>query len=321
LNVLDAVINSLQFEKTPPAEGSAPVLTNIKWQWTDFTDPTSTTVVPDPDSYTLVFLTDGTFNMIADCNSGNGTYNVDSSSISLTLGAVTTAECGEGSLSDQFMTLLGDVATYVFDQGRLILNLKADAGNMIFANGGVAVIVVEPPAGAATATTTEPLNVRSGPGTAYPSYGRVPADTTFQILGISEDGTWWMVKIPTEVTTNGQGWISGRYVETENADNVPIVPTPPLDSGESATPDPNRPTATTTDAINVRSGPGTDYPSYGISPVGATAEVIGKSEDGKWWVVKLPTDLAPDGRGWVNANYVEVTNAETVPVIDTPPLP
>jgi uncharacterized protein YraI len=130
-----------------------------------------------------------------------------------------------------------------------------------------------------------------------------------------------MVKIPTEVTTNGQGWISGRYVETENADNVPIVPTPPLDSGESATPDPNRPTATTTDAINVRSGPGTDYPSYGISPVGATAEVIGKSEDGKWWVVKLPTDLAPDGRGWVNANYVEVTNAETVPVIDTPPLP
>lgn len=321
LTSLDEVIISLQYQKTPPPEGSAPVLTNIIWQWTDFTDPNTTTMVPDPESYTIVFLTDGTFNMVADCNSGNGTYMTEDSSMSLIVGAVTTAECGEGSLSDQFINYLGDVATYVFDQGRMILNLKVDAGNLIFANGGVAVIAIEPPAGEAKGTTTEPLNVRSGPGTAYPSYGRVPADTSFQILGLSEDGGWYVVKIPTEVSNNGQGWISSRYVETENTDNLPVVPTPPLDSGDTTPPNANTPTATTTDAVNLRSGPGTEYPSYGITPVGATAEIIGISEDGNWWVVKVPTDIATDGRGWLNANYVEATNANDVPVVDTPPLP
>jgi uncharacterized protein YraI/heat shock protein HslJ len=321
LEALDAVITSLEYQKTPPAEGGAPVLTSIKWLWTDFIDPNTATTIPDSESYTLIFLTDGTFNMIADCNSGNGTYSVDGSSISLTVGAVTQAECGEGSLSNRFINLLGDVATYVFDQGRLILNLKVDAGDLIFANGGVAVIAVEPAPGAATATTTEPLNVRSGPGTAYSSYGRVPTGTTFEIIGISEDGEWLVVKIPSEVSTSGQGWISGRYLETENAEDVPIIPTPPLDSDGGTSPDPNTPMATTTDAVNVRSGPGTEYPSYGITPVGATAEVIGISEDGTWWVVKVPTELAPDGRGWLNANYVDVTNAENVPVIETPPLP
>jgi hypothetical protein len=51
---------------------------------------------------------------------------------------------------------------------------------------------------------------------------------------------------------------------------------------------------------------------------GATGEVIGVSEDGGWWVVKIPAEVAADQHGWVNANYVQVTGAENVPVIPTP---
>jgi uncharacterized protein YraI len=71
----------------------------------------------------------------------------------------------------------------------------------------------------------------------------------------------------------------------------------------------------------VRSGPSTEYPSYGIAPTGSQATVIGVSEDGAWWVVSVSTQLAPDGQGWVSADFVEVTGEEDVPVIPAPPQP
>jgi putative lipoprotein len=62
------------------------------------------------------------------------TYTLEGSSLIFdTLGPSTLAFCGEESLDQQFLALLGDTATYVTDDGRLILNLVADAGNMIFA--------------------------------------------------------------------------------------------------------------------------------------------------------------------------------------------
>jgi uncharacterized protein YraI len=70
--------------------------------------------------------------------------------------------------------------------------------------------------------------------------------------------------------------------------------------------------------LNIRSGPGSEYPSYGTAPVGASGEVIGVSENGGWWVVKVPAEIAADQHGWVNANYVQVTGAENVPVIPAP---
>ncbi len=43
---------------------------------------------------------------------------------------------------------------------------------------------------------------------------------------MSEDGGWWVVKIPTEYVAAGQGWVSADWVETENTENVPVVPAP-----------------------------------------------------------------------------------------------
>ncbi len=71
--------------------------------------------------------------------------------------------------------------------------------------------------------------------------------------------------------------------------------------------------------VNVRTGPGTNYPIVGIAPEGTEGEIIGVSEDGDWWVASVAA--APNGQGWVAAAYVEATGAENVPVIAAPPLP
>jgi uncharacterized protein YraI len=73
------------------------------------------------------------------------------------------------------------------------------------------------------------------------------------------------------------------------------------------------------DAINVRSGPGMDYPSYGVAPKGMRLEVTGKSEDGGWWVVKIPTQYVAAGEGWVSDDYVKTENTGDVPLVPAPP--
>lgn len=70
--------------------------------------------------------------------------------------------------------------------------------------------------------------------------------------------------------------------------------------------------------VNIRSGPGTNFPIVGVAPEGAQGQIIGISEDGQWWVAQVPA--APNGLGWVAAAYVEATNAENVPTVPTPPI-
>lgn len=121
-------------------------LTDLIWQWSEFQDTAevNSITVPNPANFTLVFRPDGALNIMADCNTVLGTYSSDGSSMSIMLGPSTLAFCGEASLDTQFLSLLNDAATYVFDQsGNLVLNLIADAGNMVFTNGGAAPPVTE----------------------------------------------------------------------------------------------------------------------------------------------------------------------------------
>jgi heat shock protein HslJ len=91
-----------------------------------------------------------------------------------------------------------------------------------------------------------------------------------------------------------------------------LVELPPPAAGE--------PTATVTapDGIFLRAGPGTDYPSLGVAAFGETGKVIGRSQDGQWWVVETPN--LPEGQAWVSAAFVEVENVDNVPVVAAPPL-
>ena len=122
-----------------PTEPPEEEITDIIWQWERFTsNDGSETSVSDPNQYMLFLASDGSMQIQADCNSGSGTYNKSGSRLSLTIGVVSKAMCGSDSLSDKYISYLGDVASYVLQDGKLYLNLKADTGNMVFRNVEIA---------------------------------------------------------------------------------------------------------------------------------------------------------------------------------------
>jgi heat shock protein HslJ len=112
----------------------------VIWQWTSLTNQTTkeTTTIPNPESYTITFNTDGTLNGKADCNTFSGTYSQENRFI-IELGATTMAFCGEASLDQQYLTLLGSIAAGGPDgAGGFALETAGGEQRMEFKNGGAA---------------------------------------------------------------------------------------------------------------------------------------------------------------------------------------
>jgi heat shock protein HslJ len=115
-------------------------ITNIVWQWTSVTNQTTreTTEVPVPQDYTITFRDDGTLSGKADCNTFTGTYS-QQAGFSITLGASTMAACGDASLDQQYLQLLGAIAAGGPDgAGNLALETAGGEQRMLFKNGGAA---------------------------------------------------------------------------------------------------------------------------------------------------------------------------------------
>lgn len=122
------------------AEGVAPpamVATDLVgplWQWTDLIQPSAGTAIPNPAAYTIMFNTDGTANIQADCNVGGATYTTAAEgSLTITPGAFTLAYCGQNSLDQVFIGGLTNAKSYRIDQGRLIIDMLYDSGSLAFA--------------------------------------------------------------------------------------------------------------------------------------------------------------------------------------------
>jgi uncharacterized protein YraI len=65
------------------------------------------------------------------------------------------------------------------------------------------------------------INIRSGPGTNFAIIGKLAPEQTAEIVGISPDGAWWAIKIPS--AQNQRGWVSAEFVAVENAEGVPVI--------------------------------------------------------------------------------------------------
>ena len=169
----------------------------------------------------------------------------------------------------------------------------------------------EPPTDSAYLVATANVNVRAGPGLNYPIYGVMPQGEKAEIIGVSSDYAWWQIKIPAGYSPDSTGWVSADYTTANNANDVPVVEAPPAPPTvpTTAPPPAGDPYVVTTDVVNVRSGPGNQYDSYGAVPIGSTFPALGLSEDGKWVAVSIPTSVAPDGVGWVNTAYVDLFDA------------
>ncbi len=184
--------------------------------------------------------------------------------------------------------------------------------------------VESPPSDVATVTATSNVNVRSGPGTMYPIHGVAEKGITGEVLGSSPDEKWWAIKVPTSISGNGTAWVAKDYAKLNNPqdETIPTVEPPLLPplAGVPA-PGPGDPWLSITEVASVRSGPGVQYPIYGVAPVGSKAKVVGISEDRAWWTVELPTSIDPNGHGWIFKDFVYAQGTDNIPTIEAPRVP
>jgi len=68
--------------------------------------------------------------------------------------------------------------------------------------------------------------------------------------------------------------------------------------------------------MNIRGGPGTDYPVVGSAANGDRFAITGVNEQGDWWQIAYG-----DGVAWVYAPLATATGGENAPVVAAPPRP
>jgi heat shock protein HslJ len=83
-------------------------------------------------SYVLNFQRDGRLAVQADCNMGSSTYTINDDSLALGTLTNTQTACPGASLSGVFPQQLQHSGPIRFKDGKLIINLKTDAGTMEF---------------------------------------------------------------------------------------------------------------------------------------------------------------------------------------------
>jgi heat shock protein HslJ len=121
-----------------PAPSNA--ITGIIWQWETLNDVAAgtSTRVSDASKYTIVFDADGTTAGQADCNTFSGTYS-QANGFTISVQPDVMAACDQGSMDQQYLNLLDDVAAGGPDgAGGLMLQTAGGAQQMLFSNGGVA---------------------------------------------------------------------------------------------------------------------------------------------------------------------------------------
>jgi uncharacterized protein YraI len=104
--------------------------------------------------------------------------------------------------------------------------------------------------------------------------------------------------------------LSPSALPTETS-TLPVTPPPPT---LTVTPIPID--GTLTIKVNVRSGPGTGYDSLGQLEAGGKVHIIARDSQGAWYQILYPA--APQGRGWVAAQYVTIAPGTEVPLEATP---
>lgn len=152
--------------------------------------------------------------------------------------------------------------------------------------------------------------LRSGPATSYPAIGLLEIGQAIEVVGVSADGFWWAVRVP--YIESERAWVASAQVQAHNTGGVEVIPLPAelLAATQSAA---NPAIATAIINVNIRSGPGMDYPKIGLLAEGQEADIVGVDADRFWYVIKVPGEI--NLQGWVSKDYVKVRNADGLPVV------
>lgn len=156
----------------------------------------------------------------------------------------------------------------------------------------------QPPQGATAVVTTGALNVRSGPGIGYSSVIVIPQGQVVSLLGRNSDNSWVKVR----VGTGQEGWVNASLIQANVAiSSLPVVPIPTLSAVATIN----------TGAVNVRTGPGINFPSTAVAYQGQTVTLLGRNGNSSWAQVRLANGHV----GWVNASLLQPNvSISTLPV-------
>ncbi len=149
-----------------------------------------------------------------------------------------------------------------------------------------------------SAKTTEYVNFRSGPGTNYSSKGVIALGTTVTVTDTS-NSEWYAVRLSNGST----GYIFAQYLKLNSSFSATATPAP---SGSEQS-------AKTTEYVNFRSGPGTNYSSKGVIALGTTVTVTDRSNS-QWYAVRLSNGST----GYIFAQYLKVTGTSSATPTPTP---
>jgi uncharacterized protein YraI len=166
------------------------------------------------------------------------------------------------------------------------------------------------------ATALQPAYVRQGPGETYPAYGVAETGQTALVIGKSQDGAYWVVRLNPAVVGVGSGWVEVSMTTAKNVESAPVISAPPPPAPVVLPPplQPGLPAATAITAVNLRTGPSTEYPVLAVAHIGV-------SQDGGWWQVRVQEAVSIDHMAWVSGAYVMAVNTVNVPVVNVPPPP
>jgi len=103
----------------------------------------------------------------------------------------------------------------------------------------------------------------------------------------------------------------------------PPTPSPPPTDAPTATPtltataSPTPTQVVAATAVNIRLGPGTNYPVIGVLQPGDPQQIVGQNSEESWWQIRQTDGTT----GWVAGAVVEASHAGAIPVVPALPPP
>ena len=162
---------------------------------------------------------------------------------------------------------------------------------------------VEPVSGKVTAQ----INVRENPSTSSESIGMLGINSEAEIIGKSANEDWYKIRFVSATGESREGWGAAEYILTESKPDVPVI------SGSSPSTGDENTNGQTTQQINVRIGPGTDFAVLGLLNNEEEIVLTGKNLDGNWLQIEFVS--GNDNKGWVFASYVESNIIDDLPIM------
>lgn len=154
-------------------------------------------------------------------------------------------------------------------------------------------------------TTATQLNVRAEPSTASETLGIIDQFKSVQVIGRDASASWYQILYPDSAA--GQGWVRAEFVQVNATAEIQVIGGV-TGSGPGVS-------GLVIEKINVRKGPGTDFELLGVLNPKDVVFITGREPGGEWLQIGFAS--SPEGTGWVTSKFLQVENAETVPVIGT----